>query len=178
MALKEILDEHADDPTIRSRFVLEAEITGNLEHPGIVPVYGLGVDRRGPPVLRHAVHPGRQPRGSHRRLPPGPFGARSLPRERCSSASCCGRFIDVCKAIAYAHSRGVLHRDLKPDNVMLGSYGETLIVDWGLAKALGHAGAQERPEESRSGKPRSCPLPAGATSPPWPGSAHGDARRT
>ena len=69
VALKQILDPHADDPTSRQRFLLEAEITGGLEHPGIVPVYGLGTYGDGRPLLRHAVHPRRQPQGGHRALP-------------------------------------------------------------------------------------------------------------
>ena len=69
VALKQILDHHADDPISRQRFLLEAEITGGLEHPGIVPVYGLGTYGDGRPYLRHAVHPGRHPQGGHRALP-------------------------------------------------------------------------------------------------------------
>ena len=129
-----------------------------LEHPGIVPVYGLGDLRRRPAVLRHAVHPRatasrRRSSGSTRRT-----GRAAIPASgRWPCASCCGRFIDVCNAIAYAHSRGVLHRDLKPGNIMLGKYGETLVVDWGLAKAIG------RPRRRRRGSP-----PSGRCGPPRP----------
>src|SRR5207302_59375 len=59
-----------------------------------------------------------------------------------------GRFIAVCQAIQYAHDRGILHRDLKPSNIMLGKYGETLVVDWGVAKAIGRAEAGKRPRET------------------------------
>ena len=69
VALKQILEQHADDPFSRQRFVAEAEITGGLEHPGVVPVYGLGTYRRRPALLRHAVHPRRLAEGGHRPLP-------------------------------------------------------------------------------------------------------------
>ena len=140
-------EQHADDPTA-ARFLLEAEVTGGLEHPGIVPVYGLGAYPRRSPVLRHAVHPRGQSRGGHR-----PFPRRRRVRAIRASGACelrqlLGRFVDVCDAMEYAHSRGVLHRDLKPGNIMLGKYGETLVVDWGLAKVVGR-------EEPPAGTPRS-----------------------
>lgn len=137
VALKEIQDRAADNPESRVRFLLEAEITGGLEHPGIVPVYGLGTYPDGRPYYAMRFIRGESLKDAIDRfhnaakvgMDPGQYALelRALLR----------RFVDVCNAIAYAHSRGVIHRDLKPGNIMLGKFGETLVVDWGLAKPLG-----------------------------------------
>ncbi len=135
VALKQIKDAHADDADSRNRFVVEAEITGALEHPGIVPVYGLGHYADGRPYyamrfirgdsLSEAIDAYHKARKA--RMPGGdPLALRGL----------LGRMIDVCEAIEYAHCRGILHRDLKPGNIMVGRFGETLVVDWGLARLM------------------------------------------
>ena len=113
---------------------MEAEINGGLEHPGIVPVYSLGAYENGRPFyamrfvegdsLKDAIE---RYHKEHARPDPTAVEFRKL----------LARFIDVCEAIAFAHSKGVLHRDLKPHNVMLGRFGETPLIDWGLAKATG-----------------------------------------
>jgi serine/threonine-protein kinase len=137
VALKEIQPHYAHDPESRARFLLEAEVTGGLEHPGVVPVYGLGTYADGRPFyamrlvkgdsLKEAIARFHRDQ-SARQVPGGPdLEFRQLLR----------RFVDVCNAVGYAHSRGVLHRDLKPGNILLGPYGETLVVDWGLAKVVG-----------------------------------------
>ena len=138
VALKAIRVEHADNPTSRARFLLEAEVTGRLEHPGVVPVYGLGSDLHGRPFyamrfvkgdsLKAAIatfHESKKSAGVDRRQ-------WSLDLRRLLN-----RFVAVCDVVAYAHSRGVIHRDIKPSNVLLGPYGETLVVNWGLAKVIG-----------------------------------------
>ena len=138
VALKQILEHHADNPVSRQRFLLEAEVTGGLEHPGIVPVYGLGTYQDGRPYyamrfirgdsLKDAIAAFHSDLGLK-----ADAGRRSLELRQLLR-----RFLDVCNAIEYAHSRGVLHRDIKPANIVVGKHGETLVVDWGLAKPLGH----------------------------------------
>jgi tetratricopeptide (TPR) repeat protein/tRNA A-37 threonylcarbamoyl transferase component Bud32 len=137
VALKQILDHHADDPDSRTRFVLEAEITGGLEHPGIVPVYGLGSYGDGRPYYAMRFIRGDSLKEAITAFHADPAresdpGIRSLAWRKLLR-----RFVDVCNAINYAHTRGVIHRDIKPANVIVGEHGETLVVDWGLAKVRG-----------------------------------------
>ncbi len=167
VALKQILDHHADDPSSRKRFLIEAEITGGLEHPGIVPVYGLGTYDGGRPYyamrfirgdsLKEAIEEFHRP---DRDADPG---ARSLELRKLLR-----RFTDVCNAIEYAHSRGILHRDIKPGNVIVGKHGETLVVDWGLAKPLGKAETSVV-----DGEPVLMPSSASGSAETLPGSALG-----
>ncbi|MBI1831641.1 MAG: protein kinase [Planctomycetes bacterium] len=137
VALKEIQEPAADDPESRSRFVIEAEITGGLEHPGIVPVYGLGTYADGRPYYAMRFIRGDSLKDAIERFHKADAVGMEPGERALELRGLLGRFVDVCNAIAYAHSRGVLHRDLKPGNIMLGKYGETLVVDWGLAKPMG-----------------------------------------
>jgi WD40 repeat protein len=156
VALKRLQRNQSRDPGSRDRFLREAELTSQLEHPGVVPVYGLGQAADGSPVyamrfirgetfqeaverFHQADQPGRDP------------GERSL-----AFRQLLGRFVSVCNTVAYAHSRGVLHRDLKPSNILLGNYGETLVVDWGLAKPTAEAAVGYAPN------PESLPPAAGS----------------
>jgi tetratricopeptide (TPR) repeat protein len=133
LAIKVLLDRHRDNAELVRRFVEEAQIGGQLQHPGIVPIYELGVlpDRR-------------------------PFFAMKLVKGLTLSELLGGRpdpaddrprllsiFEAVCQTVAYAHARGVIHRDLKPSNVMVGSFGEVQVMDWGLAKVLPRGGVAD-----------------------------------
>lgn len=133
IALKEILPAHADHDENRTRFIREAEITGALEHPGIVPVYSLGQFADGRPY--YAM---RFVRGNNLQVAIEDYhqDVTQSPEKQLAFRQLLARIIDVCQALEYAHSRGVIHRDIKPSNIMLGDYGETLLVDWGLATTL------------------------------------------
>ncbi len=126
LAVKILLEEHQSAPDLVRRFIEEAQIGGQLQHPGIVPVYELGSfdDRR--PYFTMKLVKGRT--------------LAALLKDRVSPAHDLPRFLgvfeQVCQTMAYAHARGVIHRDLKPSNVMVGTFGEVQVMDWGLTKVL------------------------------------------
>jgi serine/threonine protein kinase len=134
VALKEIKPDFVHDEQYRGRFILEAKITGGLEHPGIVPVYSLGRHVDGRPFYAMRFIKGETLNHALRRFHDADQQLRDPSERSLAFRGLLRRFLDVCNAVAYAHSRGVIHRDLKPGNIMLGRYGETLLVDWGLAK--------------------------------------------
>jgi serine/threonine-protein kinase len=131
LAVKVLLDSHRDHPELIRRFIEEAQIGGQLQHPGIVPIYELGTfgDKR--PYFAMKLVKGRT--------------LASLLDERDEPSRDLPRFLSIfeaiCQTMAYAHARGVIHRDLKPSNVMVGSFGEVQVMDWGLAKVLPQGGA-------------------------------------
>jgi serine/threonine-protein kinase len=135
VALKVLRDELRDRPEAVRRFVEEAQIGGQLQHPGIVPIYELGTmaDRR--PFFSMKLVKGHT--------------LAALLRGRERPADNLPRFLaifeQVCQTVAYAHARGVIHRDLKPSNVMVGSFGEVQVMDWGLAKVLARGEADDEP---------------------------------
>jgi WD40 repeat protein/serine/threonine protein kinase len=142
VALKELHPHQAERPHARRRFLKEAQVTGQLEHPNIVPVYELG-DRTGDkqPFYTMRFIKGETMSDGIRRYHERRKASEADRLELSRLLRC---FLDVCDAIAYAHSRGVVHRDLKPENIILGAFGEVLVLDWGLAKMLGET--EEIPE--------------------------------
>jgi serine/threonine protein kinase len=149
LALKVLSPDHVTDPMRVQAFVEEAIITGGLEHPNIVPAYDLGCSSAlgiyytmkrltGRPLAKIIVE--------LRRGDPATIAAFGMYR-------LLGCFIELCRAVAYAHARGVLHCDLKPENVFVGEYGEVVLVDWGLAQVLGPDGRRQARARMKAGTP-------------------------
>lgn len=148
VAIKEILrSTHENSPEVR-RFRREAEITGRLEHPSIVPIHQFGTDQQsdqpfyvmryiGKRTLENAIDE------FHERRLAGQKDHLQLHYLLTS-------FVSICQAIAYAHSKNVIHRDLKPENVVLDSYGQVIVLDWGLAKLTGELDLIESSENFRN----------------------------
>src|SRR5438132_10334831 len=135
VALKELRPERAGEHATIERFVNEARITGQLEHPGIVPIYELAHrPQDNEPFYTMRFIRGRTLAAAIRR-----FHEPNLPPPRSpvlAFRELLTAFLGACNAAAYAHSRGVIHRDLKPANIVLGDYGEVIVLDWGMAKVL------------------------------------------
>ncbi|MFO0890053.1 MAG: protein kinase [Isosphaeraceae bacterium] len=149
VALKAMQSQFASDQVSEARFLLEAELTAGLEHPGIVPVYAFGRDSEGRPYYVMRFIEGETLKAAIARFH-GPAGQRLGPRERALTfRRLLQSLVAACNTVAYAHSRGVVHRDLKPDNIMLGPFGETLVLDWGIAKSRESLIAAEGPEAGR-----------------------------
>src|SRR5262245_47103511 len=133
------------------RFLDEAQVTGQLDHPGIVPVHELGLDREGRVYFTMRLVAGRDLEKIFELVRAG--------QEGWSTTRAVGALLKVCEAVAYAHSKGVVHRDLKPANVMVGRFGEVYVMDWGLARVLDGGEARDvRPKVDESPtRPREHP---------------------
>lgn len=114
------------------RFIEEARITASLEHPNIVPVHDIGVDDYGSPYFTMKLIRGETLASVLRKLHDGDPDYL----ENYSLDKLLRIFLKICNGVAFAHSKGVLHLDLKPENVQLGDYGEVILMDWGLAKLV------------------------------------------
>ncbi|MBM4367006.1 MAG: serine/threonine protein kinase, partial [Deltaproteobacteria bacterium] len=144
VALKRLDRRHQGDASATRRFVAEAQLTAQLDHPGVVPVHTMSVGDEGPSYAMKLVR-GRTLKeyfdeaASAKKLPPALALAARLEL-----------FLGICEPVAYAHARGVIHRDLKPANIMVGSFGEVFVMDWGVARLLQRRAATPRPDDDDS----------------------------
>ena len=125
-----------------ARFVREARVQGRLEHPAIVPVHDIAIDRTGKPFFVMKRLAGTEMTTWLDRLRAGKEPDEPAIRKRLLRA-----FADVCLAVELAHSRGIVHRDLKPANIMLGDFGEVYVIDWGIARAITDVEVEQRPAD-------------------------------
>lgn len=142
VAIKRLREELEDDPGLRRRFVFEAHIGAQLEHPNILPMYSFERTESGAPAFAMLLVEGITLTEYIKLAADGPKANRRVGGIHAQKDRI-GTLLNVCDAVHFAHSRGVVHRDLKPDNVMLGRYREVYVMDWGIARLFGQPAAQE-----------------------------------
>jgi tRNA A-37 threonylcarbamoyl transferase component Bud32 len=155
VALKLLRQSHHDDPERRRRFLNEAQVTARLAHPGIVPVYALAQTSDGETGCVMALVQGKTLAEAIIELHSGSGVPSSADEARLALRSLLTRFIALCNTVAYAHSQKVLHRDIKPGNVILGVFGETVLIDWGLARRID----EDDPSHGAAADPVGTPAP-------------------
>ncbi|MBI2931259.1 MAG: protein kinase [Planctomycetes bacterium] len=147
VAMKMLLRARDGDSAFVARFAEEAQVAAQLQHPGILTAYDIGLDREGNLYFTMPLVYGETLRAILDRLTArDPETERAFPLGRRLRI-----FQQVCESVGYAHAKGVVHRDLKPDNIMLGSFGEVLVMDWGIAKVAGRT--EERGAGPAAGEP-------------------------
>ncbi|NDC53395.1 MAG: serine/threonine protein kinase [Planctomycetia bacterium] len=153
LAVKFLNDWALEQESFREAFAFEATVTSQLEHPNIVPVYVTGATPDGKPFYAMRLIPGRTLAAAIAEFHDRRHAGESVERRSARYSELLGQFALVCKAIAYAHDRGVIHRDIKPANIMLGRFGEVVVLDWGLAARI------DRDDKARSSGEQSIVMP-------------------
>ena len=148
VAIKQLKPGSLSNPGARERFFAEAEITAHLDHPGVVPIFRSGRDDLGQPYYAMRFIEGEKLGQAIQRLYDDRAASSVASQHIDKFRQLLRCFVSVCQTIGHAHSRGVLHRDLKPDNVMLGAFGAVLVVDWGLAKRFDRPDSEIETAES------------------------------
>jgi serine/threonine protein kinase len=157
LAMKVMLDEQEGAASRLSRFLEEAQVTGQLDHPGIVPVHELGIDARGRVFFTMKLVKGKTLEHVFEAVRHGDDGW--------SVTRALSVVLRVCEAMAFAHEKGVIHRDLKPANIMVGRFGETYVMDWGLARVLGKKDTKDIGPSRTKASARCAPIAASAREP-------------
>lgn len=147
VVLKQLLPDFQGNENAKARFVHEAQVTGSLQHPNIVPVYSMNWDDEESPFYTMKYIRGSTLASCLKRYH-DPDNADSLPPD---FQTLLAYFVSICQAIAYAHDRKMMHRDLKPENIAIGEFGEVTVLDWGLAERYYDESEDATPGKKRSG---------------------------
>lgn len=149
VALKRLDARLADDPGLKRRFLVEAQLTAQLDHPGIVPVHAIRTEEGEAPAYSMKLVRGRTLTACMKEAREAAEKGQPIPSDLRLAARL-ELFCQLCEPVAYAHARGVLHRDLKPDNIMVGAFGAVFVMDWGVARVNGSVDTDGSPAALRT----------------------------